>query len=285
MKITVKDINVMSKEEKFNFLTTYEKEIINSKKATIKQCDNFNFNPIPVKAIEQSKAAQIVEMEVDKIHVKVVANVANYIDSQLDMLLIDSWKKSITERRDLIWHMKNHEYSTDAKVGEVTDIYGQMINLLDLGINKVGQTQVLIFETDILKEYCEKTFALYKNRGIKNHSISLSYVNIVLAVNNKDNPAQYKNWEMYLPLAINPEVAIENEYFFVVKEEKILENSCVWRGASDITPTLETIEIPNSSEDLPQKAQIDDEKSEIKEIEPEVCPLDYDRIINHFKKI
>lgn len=273
MKITVKDINEMSVDTRLKFLSEYEKDVINMKKATIKICDNMSFNPIPVKSIEAKKVNQIIENDIDKLHVKVVANVANYIDSQLDMLLIDSWKKSITERVDLIWHMKNHGHDTDSKVGEVTSIYGQMINLIDLGFNKVGQTQALIFETDILKDYCEKTFNLYKNKGISNHSIALSYINIALAVNNKDNAAQYKNWEMYLPMAINPEVAIQNEYFFIVKEERILENSCVWRGASDITPTLEVIEITNSSEDLPQKAQIEN-------IEPQKVALNYDYLLS-----
>jgi hypothetical protein len=274
MKITIKDINEMSFDNRLKFLTEHEKDIFNMKKATIKYCDNMVFSPVPVKSIESSKAAQIVENEVDKIHVKVVANIANYIDSQLDMLLVDSWKKSITERLDLIWHMKDHLHTSDSKVGEVTAIYGQTISLLDLGFSKVGQTQALIFETDILKDYDEKIFNVYKNRGIKNHSISLAYVNLALAVNNKDNPLQYKNWETYLPLAINPQVAQENGYFFVVKEERILENSCVWRGANDITPTLETIEISNSSDDLPQKAQI-------KNIEPQKNALDYEQLINN----
>jgi len=274
MKITVKDINEMTFDARLKFLTEHEKDVISMKKATIKYCDNISFNPIPVKAIETTKAAQIVENEVDKLHVKVIANIANYIDSQLDMLLIDSWKKSISERVDLIWHMKDHLHSSDSKVGEVTAIYGQMINLFDLGINKMGQTQALIFETDILKDYDEKIFNVYRNKGIKNHSIALSYINIALAVNNKDNVNQYKNWELYYPLAINPEVADENGYFFVVKEERILENSCVWRGANDITPTLETIEIPNSSEDLPQKAQITI-------IEPQKKALDYSYLIKN----
>jgi hypothetical protein len=275
MKITVKDINEMPFDTRLKFLTDYEKDVINMKKATIKFCDNISFNPVHVKAIDVTKSAQIIENEIDKLHVKVVTNIANYIDSQLDMLLIDSWKKSISERRvDLIWHMKDHLHSSDSKVGEVTSIYGQMINLTDLGINKPGQTQALIFETDILKDYDEKIFYTYKNKGIKNHSIALSYINLALAVNNKDNPNQYKNWEQYYSLAINPEIADENGYFFVVKEERILENSCVWRGANDITPTLETIEIPNSSEDLPQKAQI-------AIVEPSKKTLNYNYLIKN----
>ena len=45
------------------------------------------------------------------------------------------------------------------------------MSLSELGINAIGSTQVLIFETDIKKLYNEQVFNLYKSGKINQHSI------------------------------------------------------------------------------------------------------------------
>jgi len=256
MKLTVQDINEMPIDKRFDFLASNKDEVLKMKRSIIKIADVFEMPKIGNKAMESQP---IIENEVDKLHVKVVANTALWVDSQLDMLLPDCWKKSITERPELIPHLHDHIRQIDAKVGEVTAIYGQNFTYTELGINGIGQTQALIFETDILKEYNEMVFAQYKDGKINQHSISLQYINLVIAINDKKQDKEYQLWNQYLPLAINPAKALETGYFFIVKECRIIENSCVLFGANEITPTLEVIEISNSSEDLPQKAQINTE--------------------------
>jgi len=269
MKITIKDINEMPSKNRFDFLASNKDEVLKMKRSIIKIADVFEMPKIGNKAVSQP----IIENEVDKLHVKVVANTALWIDSQLDMLLPDCWKKSITERPELIPHLHDHIRQIDAKVGEVTAIYGQFLTFADLGIKGIGQTQALIFETDILKEYNEMVFAQYKDGKINQHSISLQYINLQIAINDKKQEKEFALWNQYLPIAINQSKALESGYFFIVKECRIIENSCVLFGANEITPTLEVIEISNSSEDLPQKAQIN--------IEPQKVALIYEQILNN----
>ena len=269
MKITIKDINEMPSEKRFDFLASNKDEVLKMKRSIIKIADVFEMPKIGNKAVSQP----IIENEVDKLHVKVVANTALWIDSQLDMLLPDCWKKSITEKADMIPHLHDHIRQIDAKVGEVTGIYGQYLSFSELGIKGIGQTQALIFETDILKEYNEMVFAQYKDGKINQHSISLQYINLQIAINDKKQEKEYALWNQYLPIAINQSKALEVGYFFIVKECRIIENSCVLFGANEITPTLEVIEISNSSEDLQQKAQIN--------TEPLKVALIYEQILNN----
>lgn len=270
MKLTISDLNNMDFKKRMDFLSSNKDEVLKMKKSIIKISDVFKMPDFANKSIQQP----LIENEIDKLKVKVVANTALWIDSQLDMLLPDCWKKSITERIDYIPHLHDHLRQIDAKVGEVEAIYGQYLTFNELGIPGIGQTQALIFETNIMKEYNEMVFNQYKAGKINQHSISLQYISLLLAVNDSNQSKEFANWNQYLPMAINPQAAIDAGYFFIVKECRIIENSCVLFGANEITPTLEVIEIPNSSEDLPQKAQINIIT------EPQKVALNYDYLIS-----
>jgi len=272
MKITIQDINKMDFDKRIDFLSSNKDEVLKMKRSIIKISDVFEMP----KTANKAQIQPIVENEVDKLHVKVVANTALWIDSQLDMLLPDCWKRSIENRMDMIPHLHDHIRQIDAKVGEVKNIYGQYLTYSELGIQGIGQTQVLIFETEIMKEYNEMVFNQYKSGKINQHSISLQYVSLQIAINDKKQDKEYQLWNQYIPLAINKQVAIESGYFFIVKECKVIENSCVLFGANEITPTLQVIEITNSSEDLPQKAQVET----ILNIDPPKKALNYDYLLS-----
>lgn len=68
----------------------------------------------------------------DTLKVKIVANTANWIDSQMDVLLPGAAKKSITERKKYIPHLHDHDWKTTSKVGDVLDIYETKINLTEI---------------------------------------------------------------------------------------------------------------------------------------------------------
>lgn len=175
----------------------------------------------------------------DALRVKVVSNTCNWCDSQMDVLLRDSAKRTIKERKGMLVHLHDHIHSIEAKVGEVADVYLQDMNLADLGINQVGFTQVIIFETDLYKSYNEKIFNQYRLKKINQHSIGLLYVKIELAINDPDYEKEMDFWNKYYPLVINKDVVDEKGYFWVVSEIKLMENSCVLFGSNEITPTLD----------------------------------------------
>lgn len=226
------------------FLTDNYDEIILQKKSMLKRTD-------PVLAIPSlyvvagdrvSKAVSAnISPDATSVLVKVVANTALFMDSQSDVLLPDCWKVSIKQRKNMIPHLHDHVHEIGAEVGDVQDIYSQDISLTDLGLNKQGKTQCLIFETNIQKSYNEKVFNKYKAGKINQHSIGLNYVKIDMAIGDEENASAkaFELWNKYINQIINKAYAEEKGYFFVVSEIKLLENSCVLFGSNELTPTLD----------------------------------------------
>jgi hypothetical protein len=231
----------------FKFLVNNKNDLIREKKSLMKRTEPFLFTPsiltTEVKVSSNKDVNTNTEEtfipDADTVRVKVVANTANWIDSQLDMLIDDCWKNSIKARQGMIPHLHDHYQCIGGKVGEVVSIYSQYMNWSELGINSNGSTQVLIFETDIFKSYNEAVYNQYRLKKINQHSIGLQYVNISLCINDKENEKEFDYWNKYYPTVINKDVADEYGFFWVVSEIKLLENSCVLFGANELTPTLE----------------------------------------------
>lgn len=183
----------------------------------------------------------------DSFRVKVVANAAWWCDSQMDVLTDTCWDKSIKEKGINIPHIADHQHKSTAHVGDVKAVYPSQLSLSELGLNEVGFTTALIFETLIRKDYNELVWKFYKNGKINQHSIGLQYVSLGMAINDADYPAEYALWEKYIDKVLNKNKAIDAGYFFIVTEIKVLENSCVLFGANELTPTLEIETLENST--------------------------------------
>lgn len=232
-------------KELTTFLVENKSALINQKKSAIKKTDPVGCIPAlyilngkeAKKAAPEDIAATLEQR--NSVHVKVVMNTALWMDSAWDVLLPDCWKASINSRKALIPHLHDHVHEIGAEVGDVTDIYSQNVSLTDLGINKKGKTQCLIFETDIQRDYNEKVFMKYAGGKIKQHSIALNYVKLEIAINDEESEKEYDYWQKYYDQLINPELADETGFFFVVPEIKLLEGSAVLFGCNELTPVLD----------------------------------------------
>lgn len=182
----------------------------------------------------KSEGSASVANDTGIIRVKVVANTANWCDSHMDVLLPGCWDKSIKERKGFIPHLHDHVHTLDAEVGDVVDIYSQTISLTELGLSKSGTTEVLVFETDIRKDYNEKVYYKYLKGKVKQHSIGLQYVKLGLAINDDEDTAQYELWNKYIDQVINRDMVEQHGYFWVVPEIKLLENSAVLFGSNEL---------------------------------------------------
>jgi len=229
-------------KELFSFLIENKSQLITQKKSMIKEADAVSFTPsfYNVKGDTATKTA-IGEIPADatSVRVKVVANTSMYCDSQRDVLLLDSARKSIKDRKGMIPHLHDHVHKIEAEVGDVKSIYYQDLPLTDLGINKNGTAQVLVFETDIKKSYNERVFEKYRAGKIKQHSIGLQYSKIELAINDSEYEKEQDFWNKHINDIINKDEVEEMGYFWVISEYKLLENSCVLFGSNKLTPTLE----------------------------------------------
>lgn len=166
-----------------------------------------------------------------------VFNSCFFIDSDLDMLLPGAANKSIQERGvnstkgNKIKHLKDHDWSKNIARLDVLEERKVEINGKEItGIYHESYYPNTQDSTDLLIKIQE---GMYDAR-----SIGFQYVNLVIAGRDSENDDARKNWDTYLPLALNPEVAEEYGHFWVVKEIKLWEGSDVAFGANQLTPML-----------------------------------------------
>jgi hypothetical protein len=103
---------------------------------------------------------------------------------------------------------------------------------------KLKTSNVLVFTTDIMEIFNSKMFTMYNLKEVNQHSIGLQYIQLLMAVNDPEDKEHYKNWNNYIEQTINPQKAIDNGFFFISKEYRLIENSAVLFGANELTPTL-----------------------------------------------
>lgn len=215
-------------------------EIIAIKKTAIKYSDLVK--TVPIK--EDTTSVTKLELNDEQNNnIKVIANTYYWLDSHGDVHVKGCFTKSIKENANKIFHFDNHKHSFSSKVGNVKSVIEKNVNWRDLGIDKDGKTICVIGETELIEDYNCQVYEAYKNNEIDQHSVGMIYVNLQLAVNSPTETEAYKLWNDIYPLLGNPEKADEQGYFWVVKEAKLKEYSCVlWNGSNTLTPSLKNID-------------------------------------------
>ena len=212
-----------------------KEELVAIKKMAIKNSDTVC--TLPIKDVSETIK---LAMEDETTNKRVIANTYYWLDSHGDVHVKGCFTKSIKESGNRIFHFDNHKHSFADKVGNVKSVKEVAMNWIDLGIDKEGKTICLIGETELIEEYNKQVYQAYKNNEITQHSVGMIYVKIDLAVNNPTETEYYKNWNDVYPLLGNPEKADQNGYFWVIREAKLKEYSCVlWDGSNSLTPTIE----------------------------------------------
>lgn len=218
-----------------------KQEAINIKKSAYKHSDNVS-NHI-IKDGEENVTKIILEDEEQNNTVKVIANTYYWLDSHGDVHVKGCFTKSIKESTNKIFHFDNHEHSFNSKVGKVKSVKEVNVNWSDLGVEKEGKTICVIGETELIEDYNCQVYDAYKNNEVNQHSVGMQYVNIQIAVKQPQEIEAYKLWNEIYPMLGNQELADKMGYFWVVKEAKLKEYSCVlWQGSNSLTPTVKNIE-------------------------------------------
>lgn len=232
MKIAIPEF----KEQRYliDYLVKNKLELIDLKKSAIKQADSFGGLIAESGLVSKGITSDMIDSD-EVIYRTIVGNTYNWMDSHDDVHLNNVFSQSIKDRNGRIYHRHDHVPMLTAKVGKFSNIYEQVVNWTDLGVNKVGQTMALLGDSAIKKAYNQLIFDSYKDGEIDQHSVGMQYVKIFLAVNNKDNKEEFEIWNKYIGLLGNPEKATEKGYFWAVKEAKIIEISCVTDGSNELT--------------------------------------------------
>jgi hypothetical protein len=239
----------LSGKELIAFLVKHKAELIKQKCAFPIKSQPVNWpysttkKPAGKKALSSKAEGNLLEVGDSELEVTLIANAANFIDSQMDMLLPDCWKKTIKENgpegKNRIWHLKNHCQNTDGVIGKTISLYAEEYSLADLGLVGItGSTQCLVMESVVKESLDCKCYEMYADKMINQHSIGLQYVKLELAINDSNYPAEFAVWNKYFMHVINKDVATKAGYFWVVPEIKLMEVSAVLWGANELTPTV-----------------------------------------------
>lgn len=263
-------------KELIGFLMANKTEIINQKCAFPRKSDENNYPYSITKkskiASNKAESSQSVVNEKGELDIQAVGNAANWIDSQVDMLLPDCWKKTIKELgpsgKKRIHHLHDHEQDTTGVVGIVKDLYSQDYSLNDLGLSMAGSTQCLVMDSIVKEVYNERCYNQYLDKIINQHSIGLQYVKLDIAVNDPNYPSEFSVWNKYYAQVINKDVANKLGYFWVVYEIKLLEISAVLWGSNELTGC------PSNE---------DSEEKEVEIIEPKTKSISVSEMISNAK--
>jgi hypothetical protein len=226
-----------TQKEYLKYLVENKKELINFKRAAIKHSDSFSLPEVSVtKGLTTSYTDDLTSGVIKR---TVIGNTYNWLDSHDDVHLDGTFEKSIKEKGDSIWHLHDHEHKITAKVGKPQAIYEKQVAWKDLGIDIAGKTTCLFMDTNIIKEYNGVVFSMYLDGEIKQHSVGMRYIQIDLAVNDAEMKQEFSLWNKVINQLGNKEKAMEQGFFWGVKEAGLFEISAVLAGSNELTPTVD----------------------------------------------
>ena len=232
-----------TKKELFRFLAENRDRLIAQKKAVIKKEDcGVIVNPtIVIKNNSTNKAnTNIDPSNLANLKVVCIINTTNFLDSHMDVHLPGIWNKSLSDNKNIM-HLQEHDMQFDKIISDGKNLksYAKKYNWTELGYSYPGETEVLVFESDILKSRNPFMLSQYANGWVKNHSVGMYYVKTDMAINDEEYPNYFEAWKKYYPQIVNPQMADERGYFYYVLEAKCVEGSAVPLGSNTATPTLQ----------------------------------------------
>lgn len=256
-----------NKKELFDYLIANKSDLVYFKKSSTKSTDSI------LKTIDKEITANKIitdfggdDLDNGVIKRTIVGNTYGWLDSHNDVHIPGIFSKSISENKDSIFHLHDHLYQVDAKVGTPIKIYEQAVSLISLGLNKQGFATCLLMDSEIKESYNEMIFDQYLTKQINQHSVGMIYVNLFMCINDPDYKDEFANWNTYKGYVINIQDAEDNGYFWAVTEAKLREISCVLKGSNEITPTLNgKSEPPKSTQkNEPEKSTLIEKQNIIK---------------------
>lgn len=245
-----------TKEELFNFLHSNKDMLMSEKKFDLKRSDAVN-NDVLYYA-DNNNAYKEVSKPMDllsktTLKVQSVINTTNILDSHGDVHINGLWNKSLKEQKNL-YLLREHKMSFDNIISDNVAASTKIIKWSDIGFDYKGDTEALIFISEIDRERNEFMFKQYAKGWVRNHSVGMRYVRLFLAINSEDQ--EYKEekevWDKYYHIIVNKETAMDQGYFWAVTEAKVVEGSAVPIGANQATPTqsVKFIEPSSDTQDI-----------------------------------
>jgi hypothetical protein len=138
-------------------------------------------------------------------------------------------------------HVQEHQSSSFDKIISSGDDLKASVKTMtwkELGLNAIGSTQALVFDSTVKASRNKYMFEQYKQGFVTNHSVGMRYVKLDIAINDTDYEKEKDYYDKYITQVINSDDAEKQGYFWVVTEAKAIEGSAVPMGSNPITPTI-----------------------------------------------
>jgi len=239
--------NFETKKELFAFLIEKKDILIYQKKNSTKFADGIGHTSLGFDYEGAVTKDSGISEDRTSIKVKAVINTTNILDSHGDVHIPGLWNKSLKENKRIM-HVQEHQSSSFDKIissGEDLKASVKTMSWKSLGLDAIGSTQALIFDSVVKESRNKYMFNEYKNGHVTNHSVGMRYVKIELAINDKDYEKEKDFYDKYITQVVNSDDAEKLGYFWVVTEAKAIEGSAVPMGSNPITPTINTKNEPS----------------------------------------
>lgn len=244
-----------SQSERLKAIYASKDDVLATKKAVIKHSDG-----VSIVLKSDANKAEVGALKIGDT-LRTVINTTNVLDSHSDVHLNGIWTKSVQEQQGKIYHAIDHNVRIGSIVGYPKDVSVSVIDTTwkALGYNFDGDTQALVFDTKITDKTNVDAFKLYRDNEPIQHSVSMMYDEIKLAVNDPEMKEEYALFHSVLPRIVNRNKALEDGFFFAVYRAKIhKEGSTVLFGSNSLTPSLGIITPSDEpSNDTPKGEPID----------------------------
>ncbi len=173
----------------------------------------------------------------DIIELKTVINTTNVIDNHMDLHLKDIWNKTVKDN-PYTYHLKLHKNEFEAVISNHAKNYNERMNFKDLGIDADFEMTANINQFILDKRKQDFMYGQYVDGNVKQHSVGMMYVDLDIAFYDEESQKEMDFFNEMMKQCINPEVAEERGFVYIVREAKKREGSAVVFGSNSITPTL-----------------------------------------------
>ena len=226
----------LTKAERIAYLKKNKALLIKSKKSNLKHSDGYYMTSEMYDTVKKKVNTE----NRNEINAKVVINTTNIMDSHDDVHMPGIWNKSLQENKNIM-HLQEHQMQFDKIISDGSDLsaFAMKFNWKDIGQPYNGTTEALVFDSTIKRSRNEFMFTQYSEDRVKNHSVGMQYVKLLLALDDENEPEEYAVWNRFIDDIANKQDAIDQGYFWAVTEAKIIEGSAVPVGSNQATPTLE----------------------------------------------
>jgi len=227
-----------TQKELHDFLIKNHDDFIYQKKNAYKEADACGLSAI---ILNDDLTRKSETNDKKSIKVRAIINTTMVMDSHKDVHINGLWKKSLKENKR-IRHVREHKSGFENIISDKGDLkaFTKIYTWKDLGYDKEGNTEALVFDSNVKESRNPFMFKQYKDGNVDNHSVGMYYVDVKFALNSKEEDATElkAEYDKHINNIANKDEVEKQGYFWAVYEAKVKEGSAVTDGSNSITPTL-----------------------------------------------